>query len=153
MSTKPASRLPPRALLRRSIMDVQISRLDLKKTAAHWPTDMPFAPALLVKQPTTSPGAWLVVDAPLVPDQPLCIAQARGDQYVRIPLFSYDFSGQADTAFAQMLALGLTCAGQCAGKMKKVHIVTGNPVDLLYADDITTVAGLRYWFGFAFITE
>lgn len=125
----------------------------MKKTRDNWPADLPFAPALLVKQPTVSPHSWLIVDAPIVVGQPISTASAHHDQYVRVPLFEYRLSSQADVAFADVLALGLTCAEQFARKVKKTHIVVGNPVDLLYGDDITTATGLRYWFGLALVVE
>jgi hypothetical protein len=134
-------------------MDIQISRLDMKKTAERWPRDLPFAPALLVKQPTVAPSPWIVIDAPIVAGQALSTAFAHSDQYVRVPLFPYQLSPQADVAFAQVIELAMACVGQFIRPVKKLHIVTGSPVDLFYDDDITTATGLRYWFGLAFVLE
>lgn len=132
-------------------MNIEVSRLDLKKTAENWPADIPFQPALVVKQPTVHPEDWWIADAPLTPDEPPSWASAKQDQYVRIPLFQYRLDSEADIAFAYMLQLGLSCAGHLPGPVKKFHVVTGNPIDLLYDDAINTSLGLLYWFGLAVV--
>lgn len=104
---------------------------------------------MIVKQPTVHPDDWWVVDEPIVPGERPVWFSARQDQYVRIPLFSYDLSPEADLALAYMLQLGLSCAGYLPGAVKKFHVVTGTPVDLLYDAGINTNIGLRYWVGFA----
>lgn len=134
-------------------MELQVVQIDINKTREAWPSGQLFAPAYLFKQPTQSPGRWVVFDAPIVPGQPPSIALAQHDQYVRVPLFQYHLSTQADLAFAYTLQLGLSCAGFLPAVVKKFFVVTGTPVDLLYDRDINTSTGLSYWFGLAVITE
>lgn len=134
-------------------MDFHVSRIDLKKTAESWPAGMPFKPALMMKQPTMHPDEWWVVDAPLEVGFPPSWSLAKQDQYVRIPLFQYDLPGESDLALARLLELGLSCAGYFPGSLKKVHVVTGNPVDLLYDDAINKSIGLRYWVGVAAVLD
>jgi hypothetical protein len=134
-------------------MDLIISTIDLQKTKDNWPDGVPFAPALMLKQPTVSPEAWTVVDAPIVFGEPLSVALAVNDQYVRVPLFEYRLPPQAPNAMAHMLKLGVAAAGAVNKSVKKVHIVSGDPVDLRYSSGITTATELRYWFGIAFVSE
>ena len=132
-------------------MEVNISRLDLRKTIDNWPADVPFKPALLLKQPVVQPDDWWVVDGPLSPTEPPSWAFTKSDQYVRIPLFKYQLSPIADLALAYLLQLGLSCAGHFPGPVKKCHIVTGDPVDLLDDPDTNTYTGMHYWFGLAVV--
>lgn len=134
-------------------MNITTSRLDLKTTRTHWPSDMPFAPALIVAKQPGLPEDWYAVDARLDDGQAPSFADTRHDQYLRIPLFEYLLSPEADIAFATAVQFGLACVGYIAQPIKTLHIVTGSPVDLIYGDDINTAVGLRYWFGFAFATE
>lgn len=134
-------------------MELKVSQLDVRKTAENWPVGMPFKPALVLKQPTVHPDDWWIVDEPIVPGQPPVWFSAKQDQYVRIPLFRYDLSPEADLALAYMLQLGLSCAGYLPGRVKKFHVVTGSPVDLLYDDAINTSVGLRYWVGMAAVID
>jgi hypothetical protein len=134
-------------------MELHVSQIDLKKTAENWPSDRPFKPALLIKQPVMHPDDWWVCDAPIVPGEAPVWMSARQDQYVRIPLFRYDLNSEADLALAYMLQLGLSCAGHLPGPVKKFHVVTGSPVDLLYDDAINKSIGLRYWVGVAVVTD
>lgn len=134
-------------------MNVVVSRLDIKTTRANWPADMPFAPALIHAKQPGQPEDWWVVDAQLSPGTPPSIANTTHDQYLRIPVFEYMLSPKADMAFAAVFQMGLACVGYVAKPIKTLHVVTGNPVDLIYGDDINTAVGLRYWFGFAIATE
>jgi len=130
-------------------MEFQFSRVDIQKTAEHWPTDIPFKPALLASQPTYSPYDWWIVDSPIVCGTKPEWAFAKTDQYVRIPLFQYTLPKDSDLALANLLALGVSCAGYLPGSLQKVHVVTGIPVDLVTEPDINTVICLQYWFGLA----
>lgn len=132
-------------------MQLKISRIDLARTKATWPADIPFAPALLQKRPVDFVERWQVVTAPVVPGKPQEISESYQDPYIRIPLFPYLLKPDADLAFAYMVQLGLSCAAAIPGNVKKLHVVTGFPVDLLYGDDINTHIGIRYWFGFAYL--
>lgn len=134
-------------------MNIVMSRIDLKTTRAKWPADIAFAPALIVAKKPGVPENWYAVDARLDDGQSPSFSDTRHDQYLRVPLFEYLLSPEADIAFATVVQLGLTCVGYVAQPIKTLHIVTGSPVDLIYEDDINTAVGLRYWFGFAFATE
>lgn len=134
-------------------MKLQVSQLDLKKTAANWPSDRPFMPALLIKQPVMHPEDWWVSDAPIIPGEQPVWASAKQDQYIRIPLFEYNLNSSADLALAYMLQLGLSCAGYLPGPVSKFHVVTGNPVDLLHDDATNKTIGLRYWVGVAVVVD
>lgn len=112
---------------------------------------MPFSPAFIYKRPTEFVERWQVVTAPVVPGQPQEVTESYQDTYVRIPLFAYQLKPDADLAFAYMVQLGLSCAAYIPGSVKKLHVVTGFPVDLLYGDDINTHIGIQYWFGFAYL--
>jgi hypothetical protein len=132
-------------------MDLQVSRLDIAKTKETWPAGIPFAPALIVaKQPGIS-ERWHIIDAPIVAGEKPQIAVSYADQYLRLPVFAYNLRPEADLALAYMVQLGLSCASAAAARIKKLHVVTGNPVDLLYDEDINKSVGLRYWFGFAYV--
>lgn len=134
-------------------MKLQVSQIDLKKTAENWPPDQPFRPALLIKQPVMHPDDWLVCDEPIVPGEQPVWMSAKQDQYVRIPLFEYRLNSSADLALAYMLQLGLSCAGYLPGPVSKFHVVTGSPVDLLYDDATNKAVGLRYWAGLAVVID
>jgi hypothetical protein len=134
-------------------MNLLISRLDMKATKANWPVGMPFTPALVQAKQPGVPEDWVAVDARLAIDTPPSFAYTTNDQYVRIPLFEYTLSPKADVAFATILGFGLACATYIPKAVKTLHVVTGNPVDLISGEDINTAVGLNYWFGFAIATE
>lgn len=132
-------------------MELQVSRLDLALTKKTWPEDLPFAPAYVYKRPTAFVERWRVVNSAIVPGRSPRIVDSYQDPYIRIPLFQYALNPEADLAFAYMIQLGLTCASHIPSAVKKLHIVTGFPVDLLYDDAIKKPNVLRYWFGFAYL--
>lgn len=132
-------------------MDIKISRVDLKRTKDNWPDNTPFAPAFIYKRPVTPVERWHVVTGQIKPGKGPDTSDSYEDPYIRIPLFPYKLPPDADLAFAQVAQLALTCAAHIPGEIRKLHIVTGFPVDLIYADDITTHTGIRYWFGFAYL--
>jgi hypothetical protein len=133
-------------------MHVRLSRLDLKKTRANWPADMPFAPAFIYKRPVEHVERWHVVTDPVqFQAQQLTTTISYQDPYVRIPLFEYRLSPDADVALADMLQLGFAAAEHIPAPVKSLHIVAGFPVDLVYARD--TLASLQYWFGFAYLLK
>jgi hypothetical protein len=133
-------------------VEIKISRLDLKRTRDNWPDDMPFSPAFIYKRPVTPVERWHVVTARIRPGEAPDISDSYEDTYIRIPVFPYKLPPDADLAFAKILELALTCSAHIPAVIKKLHIVTGFPVDLLYADDIKTHTGICYWFGFAYLT-
>lgn len=134
-------------------MKTVISRLDIKATRENWPADMPFKPALVVAKQPGQPEEWTVVDAPVRDKEQPSFGYTTHDQYLRIPLFEYTLNPKADLAMAAIVQIGLACVGYVQKPIKTLHVVAGNPVDLLYGDDINTPVGIRYWFGFAFATE
>jgi len=134
-------------------MNTVVSRLDIKTTRDRWPKEIPFAPALVVAKTPGRPEDWFVVDGFVSASNPPSFASTASDQYLRIPLFEYTLSPKADIAFAATVQIGLACAGYIHKPIKAMHVVTGEPVDLLYDDGINTPIGIRYWLGFAFATE
>lgn len=131
-------------------MELQISRLDLEKTQNGWPDDTPFMPAYMYKRPTEAVERWLIADAPVIPGKRHQYCESYQDPYVRIPLFQYKLHPAADLALAYMVQLGLSCAADIPVPVKKLHLVTGFPVELLH-DAAGSFAGLSYWFGFAYL--
>lgn len=134
-------------------MNVTVSRLNMKTTRANWPDGEPFKPALIRAKQPGLPEDWLIVDAKVDGTAPPIFAYTTHDQYLRIPLFEYTLSPKADLALAAMVQIGLACVGHIQKPVRSLHVVTGDPVDLLYENDINTAIGLRYWFGFAIATE
>jgi hypothetical protein len=130
-------------------MKTNIVQIDLVKTRADWPADLPFAPSYLRKFKHGEPTDWSVLDKPIAPWQPLSWAQTYHDAYLRVPIFSYMLHRQTDQALAMMLMFGLEAAGQLSQPPQELLIVTGVPVELLYEADQQTYAGLQYHFGFA----
>lgn len=134
-------------------MKLDVVQVDLEKTKAHWPADMPFAPAYMKKFKPGDPLRWMVLDAPFNPGETPSWALTEHDEYLRIPLFSYTLSAQSDLALAFMLQFGLSCAGHFPAPVEKFFVATGKPVELLYDLDTNTNVGLRYWVGFAVILK
>ena len=132
-------------------MKLVVEQLDITKTREHWPREQPFAPAK-VKSRKQDKNKWVVLSAPFQPGQAPEWAYTEHDEFIRIPLFPYMLSAQGDLALAFMLQLGLGCAGHLPGKVTGFYVVTGRPVELL-CDSADNVTGMRYWVGFAVITE
>ena len=130
-------------------MKLSVDRLDMKRTLANWPAGDVFAPAMVKPVAKLGGADWHILDAPYLPGETPVWAHSAHDEYLRIPLFSYDLSPKADLALAFMLQMGLSCAGYLPGAVKHFYLVTGNPVELLYDSDTDINTGLRYWFGFA----
>jgi hypothetical protein len=133
-------------------MRVQVEVVDIEKTKAHWPKEMPFEPAL-VRARKKDKGHWVVLSSPMEPGAAPQWAYSEHDEYLRIPLFPYLLSAQADHSLAFMLQLGLSCAGHLPGKVLEFFVVTGKPVELLFDPDTQETQGMRYWVGFAVIVE
>jgi hypothetical protein len=130
-------------------MKLDIIQLDMEKTKAAWPREIPFAPAYTHSRKPGDKAKWLALDAPLKPGEPVSWALAEHDEYVRIPLFPYVLHHKADLALAYMLQLGLSCAGQLPKTVSNFFVVTGSPVEILYDPDTDANTGLSYWVGFA----
>jgi len=134
-------------------MQFRISRVDIKQTRANWPGG-DFAPALVLPRAKKDNSAWYVIDQPIslntgaVPSWALAV----GDEYIRIPLFSYNLPPQADMALATIMQIGLICSQAPTKSVNTAHIVTGNPVELVYnADD--SVYCMTSWLGIALTFE
>lgn len=130
-------------------MKVLVARLDMKKTRDSWPEGIPFAPALLKPIDEVGGSKWHILDAAYNPGAQPVWAFSEHDEYLRIPLFSYDLNPAADLAMAFLLQVGLSCAAYLPRPVQQFYVATGNPVELLYDPDTGANSGLRYWFGFA----
>jgi hypothetical protein len=131
-------------------MNTKLTRLDLLRTKASWP-DSVFKPAYVAPR-GKDPQKWLVADSRISPDSAISWALAANDEYIRIPLFQYKLPPQGDTALAHAFKLGLICAGQLERQIEHLHIVTGNPVELI-PDGSDGISGMTYWLGFAIAFE
>lgn len=131
-------------------MRLIVTRLDIPRTRSAW-TDTEFNPAYVVPRQKGDNNAWHVADAPIPisgKDAVLTWASTATDEYIRIPLFSYSIVPQGDLSLAFMFQLGLTAASSFDGKVSVLHMVTGYPVELVYATN-GELASMHYWFGFA----
>jgi len=131
-------------------MQIQVTRLDILRTRASWP-DTEFRPAYVVARQNGDSRNWRAADSPLPTADgkaKVTWALADTDEYIRIPLFSYDISPKGDLALAFMFQLGVTAACEFKGNVAALHMVVGMPAELVYAPD-GTPATLNYWFGFA----
>lgn len=134
-------------------MQLDIVQLDISKTQERWPPGVPFEPAYVHRFKPGESHNWLVLDSPLDADQPPQWASPLKDDYIRVPLFPYMLNPEADLALAFMLQLGLSCATHMPKQVVRLLVVTGQPVELLYDPDTDVNTGIRYWVGFAVITE
>lgn len=134
-------------------MKLFVDQLDIARTRANWPEGEPFAPALVRHRGRDDQRNWVVLAAPLEPGREPQWFSAKHDEYVRVPLYPYLLGASGDLALAHMLQLGLTCAGRLPGRVEAAHIVTGVPVELLYAPHTAQHTGMRFWIGFAIVME
>jgi len=135
-------------------MKIKVEQLDLERTKQHWPKETPFQPAL-IRSRKEDKRKWIVLSAPLVPGESPRWSKTEHDEYIRIPLFPYRLSPEADLALAFMIQLGLSCAAQLPAPVTDLFIVTGRPVELLYDsnEEDASCVGMRYWVGFGILTE
>jgi len=130
-------------------MRTKILRLDLDKTAANWPQDEPFSPAVVLPK-RGDPTRFFVLDAPIVADKPPVWADNLRDLYLRIPLFKYRFTFEVDVVFARVFEMAILCVNTLNRPVENLYLVTGFPVDLVEtADDNIGAHYLDYWFGLA----
>lgn len=134
-------------------MKTIVTRMDIPRTRASWP-DTVFTPAYVISRDTGDKTNWLVANSPVPDDMRAGVdwASAAGDEYVRIPLYEYRVVSQGDLALAFAFKLGLIAASVAPIAVKKMHIVTGNPVELIQ-DAANNVVAMSYWFGFAIASE
>lgn len=134
-------------------MRTKILRLDLDKTAANWPQDEPFAPAIVLPK-RGDPTRFFVLDAPFVANKPPVWADNFRDLYLRIPLFKYRFTFEVDVVFARIFEMAVACVSTLNRPVENLYLVTGFPVDLVeIADDNIGAHYLDYWFGLALSLE
>lgn len=133
-------------------MNIKIEEIDMEQTADNWPEGQPFRPAL-VRNRKKDKHKWVVLSAPLADNAPPAWNYTEHDEFIRIPLFPYRLNGQAHLAMAYMLQLGLSCAGFMPKRVTDLYIVVGNPVELFMDDMHEKCVGMRYWIGFAVLTE
>lgn len=132
-------------------MQVILTRIDIPRTQASWP-DTEFTPAYVAARKPGDNNNWMIADTKISTDEAnpaVNWAVAASDEYLRIPLFSYDLQPKADLALASMFRLGIMAASAHKGKIRVMHLVIGTPAELIYAMDGDPVS-INYWFGFAF---
>lgn len=134
-------------------MNIKVEQVDIDATKAHWPKETPFRPAL-IKNRKHDKEKWIVLSSPFIGGVfgPPKWSFTEHDEYIRIPLFPYKLSGKGHLALAYMLQLGLSCAGHLPERVTDFYVVVGHPVELL-TDPVTEEPYLRYWVGFAILTE
>ena len=135
-------------------MRLMVTRLDIPRTRAAW-TDTEFNPAYVAPRQKGDNTAWQVADSAIPisnKDAILNWASTATDEYIRIPLFSYNIVPQGDLALAFMFQLGMTAASAFKRNISVLHMVTGNPVELVSATDGAPTS-MTYWFGFAVAEE
>lgn len=133
-------------------MRIHTARIDLTRTRENWPSDEPFAPAL-VRHKKGDPTRFLILDAPFMDDVVPVWADNTRDAYLRIPLFSYELPNEVDRAFTYLFQLAVNCTNTLPRPVAELHLVSGFPVDLVFASDKNTAACLLYWFGLAVVLE
>lgn len=134
-------------------MKVTFEQVDLVKTRASWPAGQLFAPAIIKPRKKLENLNWTVLAEKHINGRPPSWEYAQSDDYVRIPLFEYDLPIKLDLALSYFLSTGLECAISLKKEIRRLHIVTGVPVEILFDDDKKEDVGIRYWFGFAVVTE
>jgi hypothetical protein len=131
-------------------MQTKLTRVDINRTKAAWP-DTEFNPAFVASRGSGT-QKWLVADSAIVQNEQIAWALAANDEYIRIPLFQYTLPAQGDSSLAFAFKLGLICATQLDRRIEHLHVVTGNPVELI-TDTAGNVTGMQYWLGVAVAFE
>lgn len=127
-------------------MDITKVRIDIDKTRAAWPGGE-FSPAYVF--PRKDKEKWIVLDAPYSIGENPSFALTSSDEYIRIPLFVYRLNPVGDMALSFMLQFGLSFAHSIGVGIRKLIVVSGHPVELIYSDN--TLTHMNYWIGFAFV--
>jgi hypothetical protein len=134
-------------------MQVIFEQLDLKKTRATWPAGVSFQPAMVKSRRKFGNQNWTVLSEKHINGHPPSWAYAHHDDYVRIPLFQYELPVQLDRALAFFLQVGIEAAADLMKPIRSLYVITGVPVDILFDPEKNEDVGLRYWIGFAVVTE
>lgn len=134
-------------------MKITFEHIDLVKTQSSWPAGQPFAPALVKTRKKLENLNWTVLAEKHINGQPPRWAYSHHDDYVRIPLFEYDLPIKLNLAMASLFSMGVVCAASLQKEIRRLHIVTGVPVEILFDENKNEDVGVRYWFGFAVVTE
>lgn len=134
-------------------MKITIEQVDLVKTRASWPAGQTFAPAVVRSRKKLENLNWTVLAEKHINGQSPSWAYSHHDDYVRIPLFEYNLPIKFDIALSHFLSIGLSCAASLQKEIRRLHIVTGVPVEILFDEDKNEDVGIRYWLGFSVVTE
>jgi hypothetical protein len=134
-------------------MKLFVEQVDIEKIRAHWPPGLSFAPAVIKTPKEMNGSKWTVLSAPFKPGEPPDWAYTDHDEYIRVPVFPYMLNPDSSLALAFMLQLGLACAGHIPKQITRFYVATGTPVEIVYDSDTDKTLGLRYWIGFAFMTN
>ena len=134
-------------------MKITFEHIDLLKTREQWPAGRRFTPALVKTRKSLENLNWTVLAEKHINGQSPSWSYAQHDDYVRIPLFEYDLPVKLNLALAALLSMGVSCAASLQKEIRRLHIVTGVPVEILFDEDKNEDVGIRYWLGFAIVTE
>lgn len=124
-------------------MEIFYDRVDL---AACWQMQIRNPIRRISRGPTEE---WLVTDKPVVLGAPVQWTYYRQGAEVGIPLIPYLLRPDPDLAMAHMLAIGLQCAIELTRPIKRLHLVTGVPLEQIEPYPDFPELTLRYWVGFA----
>lgn len=127
-------------------MNIKTITVDIPQTRAAWPGGE-FLPAYVAPRGSDK-NVWYVLDKKHLPGRAPSWAIANGDEYIRIPLFSYTLSPRGDVSLAFMLQLGLSVVGHLPAPITQLRIASGTPVELVY-DSANKLTHMTYWVGFA----
>ncbi len=130
-------------------MEISYHRVDIPRTQAAQPAGQRFAPELVI--PRKAAEIWLISIEPIRMESQVILAIQQQESFVRIPLIPYLLHKESDLALAYPLALGIKCAGQIQVPVRRLHIVTGVPVEEV--PESPADCGLRYWLGFGFVVQ
>lgn len=134
-------------------MQVILEQLDLKKTRAAWPAGVEFQPAVIKPRKKFGNQNWTVLSEKHINGRRSNWSYAHHDDYIRIPLFQYELPVQLDRALAFFLRVGIEAAADLLKPVSNLYVITGVPVDILFDAEKNEDVGLRYWIGFAVVTE
>lgn len=126
-------------------MEITSTRVNITRTRENWPPGE-FLPAHIF--PRKDKESWIVLDSRYVLGEVPSFALTDADPYIRIPLFQYRLNPVGDAALSFMLQFGLSFANYIAKPIAKLHIVQGEPVELIYSNSQLT--HMNFWVGFAF---
>lgn len=134
-------------------MKISTEQVDLVKTRQQWPTEKVFRPRLVKKRKELENLNWTVLADQYINGVAPVWEYSHHDDYVSIPLFEYELPAQLNSALSACLPLGLTCAASLKKNIRRLHVVTGVPVEIVFDEEKNEDIGVRFWLGFAVVTE